>query len=332
MNPIPHQQSESAPLSQRLHDAVPTEIYSRIFLLAAQNAPDDYKQRESPVNVSHACRRWRMIALGYPALWTARITTAGHDPETLADLLARSGTRPLTVKVNRLRHGEGKEVLSVLGTAAERIKNLTIRNLPVVLSLMGDASSWLRATAWALEHLTVVKKHPRSVQYEEDLILASLFNETAPALRRIVVKGVQPCLHRTVYLGLQSLKLSRVILSSELVFDQLVDVFRNAERLEQVSLQDVYACFDLDTPPEPQQAASCALLTHLSIYTHRKLIVYLLSNLRIPSRCFLDIESYLERHNEALCSLLPPPSHLQTFAILLLSEASRYTSPKAMYV
>lgn len=78
---------------------LPPEILSRVFLALISSAPTTghISQRISWIRVTHVCRRWRAVALTFPALWS-NITIA-HDAWTQL-MLCRSKEAPLSVELD----------------------------------------------------------------------------------------------------------------------------------------------------------------------------------------------------------------------------------------
>ncbi|KAJ7621957.1 hypothetical protein DFH06DRAFT_1447967 [Mycena polygramma] len=78
----------------------PTEVLLQIFHYAVGNAPLQLGGTAVAFPISQVCRDWRQIALDTPALWDdVRFPYGAYKNKTplLDEVLARSGSRPLTV-------------------------------------------------------------------------------------------------------------------------------------------------------------------------------------------------------------------------------------------
>ncbi|KAA1470099.1 hypothetical protein DENSPDRAFT_670715 [Dentipellis sp. KUC8613] len=77
--------------------SVPPEILLQIFVwLAAVDIPRSNKSAGDLgwIRITHVCRRWRMVALAAPFLWTDLVSLGGNGMMTV---LHRAGNLPLTI-------------------------------------------------------------------------------------------------------------------------------------------------------------------------------------------------------------------------------------------
>ena len=83
-------------------DKLPSEILERIFVLV-QPQYDDFLPRWPGLNalewmvITRVCRRWRLIAISFSALWTTLDLCRDRPADVGLAFLERSGDAPLTV-------------------------------------------------------------------------------------------------------------------------------------------------------------------------------------------------------------------------------------------
>ncbi|KAJ7604215.1 hypothetical protein FB45DRAFT_1070678 [Roridomyces roridus] len=81
--------------------SLPNEIVSEILIQSLPSYPacPPLKGPSSPTSLTHICRQWRDIALATPQLWRAIPLRASSDDKTPRDWLERSGSCPLSIKM-----------------------------------------------------------------------------------------------------------------------------------------------------------------------------------------------------------------------------------------
>ncbi|KAJ7607666.1 hypothetical protein FB45DRAFT_763973 [Roridomyces roridus] len=86
--------------------SLPNEIVSDFFVQCLPTYPDCPPLRgpSSPTSLTHICRKWRDIALATPQLWRSILLQAVGNDATLRARLARSGSCPLSIKMQSDQH------------------------------------------------------------------------------------------------------------------------------------------------------------------------------------------------------------------------------------
>jgi len=112
---------EKAPVQARLDSykypvlTLPNEIVSEIFIHFLPNYPlcPPLSGPLSPTLLIQICREWREIALTTPALWRAISISENVAPSIrrlrVADMLRRSGSCPLSIRMDVLDGGDDDE-------------------------------------------------------------------------------------------------------------------------------------------------------------------------------------------------------------------------------
>ncbi|KAJ7269826.1 hypothetical protein C8J57DRAFT_321590 [Mycena rebaudengoi] len=103
-----------------LRGGIPHELLANIFLLSLPETGVDtpmYQAKAAalgPWIIGQVCRRWRVVALSHPRLWTSVVLDFRIPEETsfsvliLETQLQRSGKQPLTVIFRAFEHGESR--------------------------------------------------------------------------------------------------------------------------------------------------------------------------------------------------------------------------------
>lgn len=96
----------------------------------AVSAPQDGRGSDTWLNIIHVCRRWRAVAIGFPAWWTNIITV---DPDLTNFMLEKSQPLPITLDVD----------VTPLRGKASYARRLVKANLPRIRTLRigGDGRS-----------------------------------------------------------------------------------------------------------------------------------------------------------------------------------------------
>lgn len=264
----------------------PAETLSQIFLDYIQEYPDPLKSErmfqddDHPchyqwIKISHVCRRWRQVALGYRKLWT--YIPLGVADEWIEILLYRSQQAALSVST-RLDHGY--PVPKVLAEHMHRIRNLDVAISGALLDMsdLGPANALRRLNARAI---------PGSGAALDDNVpplFGMVYNYGAPLLQELKLQSITFA-WRTDFFhpALTTLTLehwrTHYILS-------LVDVLDVLEKLP--LLQDVRFkhCLPLDIRLSDQvEKRSLIKLPHLrfiSLHSESITCVNLFSYLEIP--------------------------------------------------
>lgn len=101
------------------------------------------------IQISHVCKRWRMVAIGCTRLWS---DLNFSSPCFAAIMLERSRNAPLHVKYNTFIHGEQSHaILSDVLSHSDRLKSVELCNnrlpYPTLLSAMGKSAPLLEKLA-----------------------------------------------------------------------------------------------------------------------------------------------------------------------------------------
>ncbi|KAJ7487301.1 hypothetical protein B0H11DRAFT_1861122 [Mycena galericulata] len=166
---------------------LPNELISEIFLhfIPAYPRCAPRARRQSPLLLTHICRKWRDIALATPALWRA-ITIGGHNSSKdhipfLASWLSRSGDLPLSIQMDDQYSGIEPAELELIIPYRARwdVVSLQVYSLSVLFPLEDPLpqlrSLEIRISGWDPEPaLTAFHDVPR-------LRTATLWDFTYPA-------------------------------------------------------------------------------------------------------------------------------------------------------
>ena len=129
-----------------------SETLREIFMHAAgfhedpnvRDIPDMHKR----TRISHVCKHWRSVALGFPALWS-RFDVV-DPPEWMAELLVRSKQIPLQVSISYLdlRKCPRDESVMLVLSSLGRIRDLSLESAPgfseAILRLLDQDAPLLR--------------------------------------------------------------------------------------------------------------------------------------------------------------------------------------------
>ncbi|KAK7039492.1 F-box domain-containing protein [Favolaschia claudopus] len=110
----------------------------------------------SPIHLTHICRQWRNIALATPQLWWRAISLSGIQiPPELLDLwLKRTGSLPLSIRIDEFEDGTVPDGLNVLCVILPYISRLEYVQLHILNLLRIPATSEpLRLELPSLRHL-----------------------------------------------------------------------------------------------------------------------------------------------------------------------------------
>ncbi|KAJ7077532.1 hypothetical protein B0H15DRAFT_861581 [Mycena belliarum] len=158
----------------------PAEILAGIFLLAVAADPTPLPSlRQSPVSVSRVCRRWRLVALDTPRLWSAMTLDFANPPKFdenlwMARMLALSATALASV---RIVNSKSRHFRQTVAPFIQRIGHLDLRVRPWDLgTLLGDSAHAL--------HTLVVRHAPRPARFDSTVWqLPSLRKRLEPIIR-----------------------------------------------------------------------------------------------------------------------------------------------------
>lgn len=178
-------------------ESLPPELMQIIFMIRVESLYLAYpspKIMRNMMFLTHVCRRWREIALGFPHMWFPVIQFPGVLPDLF---LERGGSSPLRMS-NLLTHPESLLTPSLLPEHVDRLHEVSIRsgadsyrnffkrigrrfeNLSVLSLACEEGLNWMLAQsedvhdagnvdAPELRHLTLDKLWIRSISQFRDL-------------------------------------------------------------------------------------------------------------------------------------------------------------------
>lgn len=169
---------------------LPDELLSKIFLLHAQSHEHTARmtfygsaRSLSWIRISHVCKRWRMVAIASPLLWSDLNFTSPHFA---AIMLERSKNAPLYVQNNMVVNTEQSDsIVSESLSHSDRLKSVELFNpyldrlpYPALLRAMGKSAP-------LLEKITL-SSNPSSPSYlPEDFTMGG-----APSLKHLELRDL----------------------------------------------------------------------------------------------------------------------------------------------
>ncbi|KJA17398.1 hypothetical protein HYPSUDRAFT_46483 [Hypholoma sublateritium FD-334 SS-4] len=267
---------------------------------------------------SQVCQHWRNLMLATPSLWAKLIDlwhTSARDYEWMNELVRRSGTAPLWIRVE---HGDtdrpadtSKPILQYFFDLADanwhRIQKLAIH--------LHDEPR-LHATRWKTLHIPAPELHTFAVLYEwtwraegpdEDPI-TTFFAGHAPKLRRFglssyIIHDRAPWLRH----------LHTMHFDSAYSVDVVLAVLSSTQRLQKIKIHDFN---NNDHTSTPLRIASLPHLKRLEYEGEAQLFATLLNHLEIPPDCALCMPvSYMPQSN---------PEHYMAVINTFTRYVSRY--------
>ncbi|KAJ7796357.1 hypothetical protein B0H14DRAFT_2531784 [Mycena olivaceomarginata] len=162
--------------------ALPHEIICDIFIhfLPVYPSCPPLTGPHSPILLTHICGEWRRIALAFPALWRA-IEISCDDPAWLLSVaLGRSGSSPLSIRVDEMRWSPGNERVELVSTVLSHRERWQYLSLCLVGLETGYPS--IGGPMPLLQHLNVEFDY----EYDMDAMPVPSFAE-APLLRTAIL-------------------------------------------------------------------------------------------------------------------------------------------------
>lgn len=271
---------------------LPWEILEIIFSMRALEG--------DLIRASHVCRRWRDVITSSARLWT--VFQCRHLDLTQLQL-ARLTSTPISLVVD---HRSDIRIVEALKPLTGRYRSITLRlsqwHLDKFLPL-------LTTPAPALEHLEISVIGCRDLNYIPETFLGG---SVGPTLKSLHLCGVNGLKGISKFPSLTHLTL--VATSGCMVTEELLDVFKSAMLLEEVSVKFSSSIFFM---AKTQDVVRHPRIRKLSISnTFGKFPERLLFFLEMPSVEEINLDISLNvRDSRAIRDILPP--QLRTFPHLL---------------
>ncbi|KAI4520293.1 hypothetical protein K525DRAFT_204038 [Schizophyllum commune Loenen D] len=297
-------------------DRFPNDILERIFLLV-QPQYDDFLPRWPGLNalewmvITRVCRRWRLIAISFSALWTTLDLCRDRPADVGLAFLERSGDAPLTVFFSTedleqsyddryvLRHifSQHRMRLEVL--------HLSVRDEEDLYDL---AREHITSGAPNVYSLSLFVDSDDGVWTHQEPAKAScdLFGRMFPRVRKFAVSKCQAwkcidCTHFS-YLAM-----------SGVYEDALLEILWRSPPLEELVFADSLGWarrYVSANPDEVWGLYSLPRLRKVQLSIHGSNFA-LLSHLDIPEACDTRLTDIRNRTRSALTTLLPPLSRFR---------------------
>lgn len=304
--------------AQALIHGVPDEILGEIFsintfkLVKQGNEKDSYDPLATTLASAQVCQRWRVVALGYPSLWSRIIDYERHSPLCIETLLERSGSSPFDVGSDsvyepvQLRNPRGKPILESIFQRITRLKtlNLNIRRAPweyICCSFLGQP-------AHNLEFLNLITSCP----FPDCLYPDPLFADEAPCLRRLHLQRCFIDFSSSVLSNLTALSVRDILAPHALVTSAQshpsraapsvagwLRVLQNIPALRFLTLSSAISHF---TEQGPLPVVDLPELVLLTISARFYQGVTLIDHLKIPPSCGLRFRLIRSRSTDGLDS------------------------------
>ncbi|KDQ51901.1 hypothetical protein JAAARDRAFT_62254 [Jaapia argillacea MUCL 33604] len=269
-----------APISR-----LPPELLTKIFALDGLGWEAGRAQpcRNLWLRVTHVCRRWRVIALSSPTLWTHPLIAF---PSWFPEMLRRSRGAPLVVDATQavVRPTQFREIFGQV----HRIRELRIHNdYPELKAILQSLP---------IRHAPILESLFVRIRYDR-LCLGqcndAIFSLVAPQLSTLSlidchVKWDSPLLRgtRLVHLEVQTIETSAIP-----TMDQLLGVLKNNPSLKTICLWNVLPSLPEGIPdlPTPSSKVHLPHLRHLDIAGEGIEAANLLSHLSYPKLATFDL-------------------------------------------
>ena len=248
-----------------------TSTYERIDIPIGAENPS---QPHAVLSLSHVCRTWRSIMLGYPSLWD--VIHTGCSLKLVSACLDRSHSIPLRVRVEVPASDAKPWFLDLIPGFTHRLQQLYIRRVDDCENETVSVQrimSFLNSPAPKLENLTI------DVRLPDSLLMPTLFSASTPSLKVLSLNRLR-WNKQNQFGGLTRLKLTGV---KGFACAQLHEALLQSPELEQLELSAIIPqCPDLNRNfriPLPR-------LCHLEVRNVRwPTLRTFLSLLDIPSKC-----------------------------------------------
>ncbi|KIJ65672.1 hypothetical protein HYDPIDRAFT_110816 [Hydnomerulius pinastri MD-312] len=261
---------------------IPPEMLAVVFVHYARDHHADSRamgSRSLPpwVNVSYVSRHWRDVALSCPTLWTYLFFMSRAWTE---ELLSRSKMAPL--KIHADLYYSGLRSLDSVEKAMKLVERIQVVNLKLLKDAATKLLPQLTSPAPLLQSLQLTVATPGSLD-RHPLILDSLFNGEAPALRKLELYNCHVPWTSPILSGLTNLRLRQLASTCQPTIAELRSVLRRMPRLVDLHLENalpsnsVPSTYDTDS-----EILELPHLSRLSLIASVSAIVALLSNLHIP--------------------------------------------------
>lgn len=294
-------------------DTLPDEILSAIFLFNASKrlvgeviAYDPYSTTVSTILV---CRRWYMVGMSYPALWSQIIDYERHQEPCVKELLRRSNPTLLDVgEDSAFRHVQlgSLSILEHIFEQAARIRTMNLRIRIKPWNLM--CKNFLQNPAPSLEFLNLITVYP----FPDCLFPGLLFADSAPRLRRLHLRRCLIDFSSVALYNLTELSISDIlppgILSQRRPDHPLkvaptaagwIDIIKNMPSLMYLTLSyAITPSIDFDSIHIP--TIHLPTLVFLSVAAKFRDGVTFLCHLSIPTTCGLRLKLSCDKSSPSL--------------------------------
>ncbi|KAI0056748.1 hypothetical protein BV25DRAFT_1831961 [Artomyces pyxidatus] len=271
--------------------SLPSDVMERVFLQLTILEPPSSKASRGLgwIKVSHVCREWRAIALGYASLWH---TVVGGDVNArwAGEILARSKAAPVAIAI---RNPSDPWLAHISGHLYHT------RHLDV--SVSDSVPKALVSGEYLASPAPLLETFAFDTRFDGVQLPNLLFANYAPRLRRVTLLGCvrdvpwsSPVFRGLVHLHLQQ---SGSETPSPENFGALFDSMRSIPALETLAL---IKCLP-DTPALSESddgVLELPALTKLHLHSSVTACASFLRNLRIPPSTILDLQCEMHSNTE----------------------------------
>ena len=259
------------------------------------------------VGVSYVCRRWRVVALGCPTLWT-HVFFVSRAWVTV--LLQRSQVAPLRVRIDLTmppyesrRSPDPLAMLEMLFEHLPRMEEFNIRGLAADVVHKIIPKLIVPAPLLQSLQLTVLSgKHSLASLGGPPPTLPVVFSRSTPKLRLLQLSRVDIAWNNLTLTGMTSLRLSSV--PRLRTVQQLFAILSQNPHLTDLELEEVLPCSSSPFQDPPTEKITLPCLSRLSIMATIPDTVHFLSYVHVPLDAEIRLKCAFGGH-ASLSQLLP---------------------------
>ncbi|KAH7909739.1 hypothetical protein BJ138DRAFT_1154562 [Hygrophoropsis aurantiaca] len=279
---------------------LPPELLAKVFMDCAVQAYQRGKYNRPMsltwVHVTHVCRHWRQVALGFPSLWTLLVP---ENPRWTEEMLIRSKMAPLVIDVD-LSHLPFKNLSDSTSRALKHISRVQELRLVLPPEETSPFKAFLRSPAPLLKSLALsdtperVAWYPHTTSIQEDL-----FSGHTPNLRKVSLERCQMSWPSTLLVNLTHLDIRHAVPQFRPSLSQLLSSLNRIPALRSCMLVDALPHFpenvtSVSSVPTEDQVPLLALEL-LRLEGSLLECVQVLAHLRYPKNAILKLNCFATR-------------------------------------
>lgn len=273
---------------------LPTEILGAIFLHCKKIHEGSHRGFSKWMRVSFVCRRWRETALAIPKLW--EVISINWGTKHISAVLERSAAVPLTVRGKLLKENKGQ--LSQVLQHSARLRKVDLDTSDAVIS-------WFLAEATQPAPL-LTKLYLRDLEYvhgdPEQELRMNLFKKITPNLRFVSIIGLSVDLSSSIFSGLTTLKLTRLVENFRPPCEHFYAALRSCPSLKHLCIKEMYPIVHdgFQATGTPGQISKLLHLRTLEVVDQLEYCSHFLSHLEFPQSTTMDVAIVIFSEDEAV--------------------------------